>query len=412
VEHEPNVERSPPLRSPGVSLPSGPSATVESILAKLAVLVGFPTVSGTPNVALLEWLAEQLIGLGAAAEILPGRVDGCGNLVARFGPDAPGGIVLSGHTDVVPAGDGWSSDPWTATVVGDVVRGRGTADMKGFFAALIDALGRFDPTALERPVHIVASYDEEVGCRGVRDVLDTLSTRVDTPSLVIVGEPTMMLPRRASPGKRVYRVVVRCAEAHSSRAAELPGAITEAARLVLAIERLNGSTAADPSGVRPFTLNVGTVDGGRQVNVVADCCAVEFEIRTHASGDPDEVLAPLWVEVDDIRQRVRDVGGDVEVTELVAYPSLATSADDPALGVIERLADGGGAGVVGFGTEGGLLAETLDAPVVICGPGDIANAHCADEFVAISQLVRCADLITAVVDGQCGAGAAHAMIGR
>jgi acetylornithine deacetylase len=362
------------------------------MLDDLRALVAFPTVSGTSNLALLDWLGAELVGRGAHVTVHPGSVPERANLVARFGPDVPGGLVLSGHTDVVPPGEGWSNDPWTATVVGDRVVGRGTADMKGFFAATLAAFDRHDPASWTRPVHIVASYDEEVGCRGVRDVLATLASEVHDPRLVVVGEPTSLLPRIANPGKRVYRVTVTSIEAHSSRAADVPSAITGVARITLALDAIN---RARPEGC---SVNVGTIAGGRLVNVIADRAELDFEVRHQAGVDPDDMLASVRAEIELVRAELGAVGGEVEVTETVSYPPLATPADNDAVALVERLADRGRAGSISFGTEGGLLADALGATVVICGPGDIANAHCPDEFVTLDQLERCADLVSALFE--------------
>lgn len=373
------------------------------VTSLLAELVAMPTVSERDNGELLEWLRTHLGDLGARVHVHPGA-HGRANLIATLGPSGPGGLVLAGHTDVVPAGEGWMTDPWTLTADGDRLFGRGTADMKGFFAAVVVALARVERDNLIAPVHVLASYDEEIGCRGVRDILPTLHDRSEfAPALVVVGEPTMMRPRHAHLGKQTLRVEVTAAAAHSSRAGTVPSAITHAGRLVGVLDEILQRRPPVADGDSPpYTVNCGTISGGSQVNVIAERCTLVLEVRHDTNHTPEELLAPLWRAIEDGRCDLAGIaGGGIEVTELARYPALSTDSSAPAFRIAERLADAGPSTAIGFGSEGGLYAEALEAPVMICGPGDIDHAHRPDEYVTVDQLRRCVAFTETLVTKLC-----------
>jgi acetylornithine deacetylase len=371
----------------------------------LRQLVAFPTVSRTSNLALQHWLAEQLESCGARARVVPGEGDGRANLVASVGPATAGGLLLSGHTDVVPPGEGWHTDPWQMVEQDGHVFGRGTADMKGFLAVVLVVLGEIDPGRLRAPVHVLASYDEEVGCQGVRDVLPDLGDdRTVRPDLVVIGEPTMMRPRHSHLGKQMYRVTVRAAEAHSSRAATAPSAIAGAAELVQVLSSVQAGCPPPLAGGAPaFTVNCGTIRGGTAANVIAAECEMVFEVRHDIDHDPVEVLSRFFAAADALHQRLAAVGGGVERHLITSYPAMSTDTSIPAFAQAVRLADTGASSALDFGTEGGLLAAAIDAPVMICGPGDIADAHRPDESVAVEQLERCAHLVRQLIAHFCAA---------
>ena len=232
------------------------------------------------------------------------------------------------------------------------------------------------------------SFDEEIGCIGVRDALAVIARSDDVrPDLVIIGEPTMMRPRHSHMGKLAYEIECTAQAAHSSLSHSRPSAIAAAARLINVIDDLQ--QRFHPSGEPEVTFNCGTIAGGSALNVIAPRCTFTFEVRHTVDHDPDEVLHPLWHAVDGERAQLAATGGSIGVTEITRYPALRTAADDAWLQVVERIADAGPATSIGFGTEGGLFAEALDASVVICGPGDIAVAHRPDEYVSVDQLLRC-----------------------
>ena len=365
----------------------------------LSELVAFPTESTTPNVGLIRWVADHVESNGGRATVLTGS-EGRANLLASFGPAATGGLMLSGHTDVVPAGTGWATDPFSMTKVGDALYGRGTADMKGFIAAVIRMIERFRGVDLARPLHLALSFDEEIGCIGVRDALEVIAgSDVVRPDVVVIGEPTMMRPRHSHMGKLAYEIVCRAVAAHSSLSHTTPSAISAAARLIHTLDDLQ--RVHSPTGEPNVTFNCGAIDGGGALNVIAQRCAFTFETRFTVDHDPDAVLSAFWDAVDVERAVLTAVGGSVDVTEIIRYPALRTSSDDPWLGLIERIADAGPATSIGFGTEGGLFAAAIDAAVVICGPGDIAVAHRPDEYVTVDQLLRCERFLCSLVQQIC-----------
>ena len=362
-------------------------------------LVAFATESRTPNLELIQWVAEHLESNGARVAVLEAG-EGRANLLASYGPVDSGGLMLSGHSDVVPAGVGWSTDPYVVTQIGDSLHGRGTADMKGFIAAVIRMTERFRGTRLRRPLHVALSFDEEIGCVGVRQALAVIVERNDLrPDIVVIGEPTMMRPSHSHMGKLAYEVVCCTAAAHSSLSHTKPSAITSAVRLIGVLDELQRSYR--PATEPEVTFNCGTISGGVGVNVIADRCAFAFEVRHTVDHDADTVLQPFMLAIEREQAGLADSGGSVDVTEVVRYPALRTPSSDPWLRVVERIADAGPAGSIGYGTEGGLFAEALEVPVVICGPGDIAVAHRPDEYVTVDQLLRCERFLSALVQQLC-----------
>lgn len=355
-------------------------------LGFLSTLVGFPTESRTPNIGLIDWVADRLGNAGARVRLDHGPA-GRANLFASFGPDVPGGLLLSGHTDVVPAGSGWSTDPYLMSIDGDRVAGRGTADMKGFLAVVLAGLaGRHG--SFSRPLHLALSYDEEVGCQGVRSLLAQLAAEPDVrPDLVLIGEPTQMRPRHSHLGKLAYDVTFHGEAGHSSRSHTLPSAITHAASFIATLDRIQAAHRPDGGHEPSVTINCGTIHGGTGLNVIADRCVLDFEVRHDVSHDPDRLIG--------------DILTGLDAVEKVRYPALATDATHAMVRLAERLADAGLASPIGFGTEGGLFAAALGAPVVICGPGDIADAHRADEYVTIAQLDSCRRFLAALIRECC-----------
>ncbi len=380
---------------------------MDSTAATLARLVAFPTESRTPNVELIDWVADRLAAFGGRITQVPGvGTHGRVNLLASFGPPVAGGLLLSGHSDVVPAGTGWATDPWTAIERDGSIRGRGTADMKGFIASVLTATERRAGESWVAPLHIALSFDEEVGCVGVRHLLDRLGESAAVrPALVVVGEPTMMRPRHRHLGKVGYEVEFHGTAGHSSLSYRLPSAISAAARVVAVLDEVGRRAADAADGSEPeLTVNNGTIEGGSSLNVIAEYCRLTFELRHTAEFDPDLALAPVRGALDAEHAVLGVVGRGVEATEIVRYPGLATDADHPLVKLVERVADTGSCIPLGFGTEGGLFAAALNAPVVICGPGDIAVAHRPDEYVGLEQLARCDRFLAMLIDQVCLSG--------
>ncbi len=364
----------------------------------LADLVAHATESRSSNLELIDQYAQRATSAGAAVDVVPGET-GRANLHLRFGPDAPGGILLSGHTDVVPAGTGWATDPYELAEVDGRLVARGTSDMKGFLAAALVLLEATDVDALRAPVHLGLSYDEEIGCVGVRGLLDVLASGSSgagtcAPDMVVVGEPTGMRLANAHAGKVAHRVEMVAVSGHSSRAGTEPTAVHEAAALVTLIHGLNDAE-------RGISANVGSIRGGVAVNVLAPSCMLEFEVRHGAHINPDEVLADVLAAVAAADRRLAAVGGHATSEAFIGYPGLDT---DPSLAPVATMVDlvgCGEPGPVAFGTEAGLYADRLGVPSVIVGPGDIADAHRPDEYVARDQLERCGDVLRRTIRQFC-----------
>ena len=381
---------------PAAAVPDDAGSELAELLGEL---VSFPTESTTPNLELIRWFADHVESNGGRVAVLDGAV-GRANLLASFGPEIAGGVMLSGHTDVVPAGTGWATDPYSITAMGDSLHGRGTADMKGFIAAVVRTIMQFRGVVLRRPLHIALSYDEEIGCVGVRKALEVIAERDDVaPEVVVIGEPTMMRPRHSHMGKLAYQVVCNATAAHSSLSHSKPSAITIAVRMLNALDDLQRQYR--PLGDPEVTFNCGSISGGSALNVIAERCTFTFETRHTVDRDPDMVLQPFMRDVDHERASLADHRGSIDVIEVTRYPALRTASDDPWLRIIERIADAGAATSIGYGTEGGLFAAALDTSVVICGPGDIAVAHRPDEYVTIDQLLRCERFLCSLVQQVC-----------
>ena len=373
---------------------------VPSTVELLRSLVAFATESRTPNRDLLTFAVEHTEPEGGRAQWIEGP-EGRANLLISFGPAQPGGLLLAAHTDVVPAGSGWATPPYELASIEDRLHGRGTADMKGFLAATLHVLAGLD--GWTSPLHLALSFDEEVGCAGMPSMLQHLSAATHVrPDLVVVGEPTMMIPRHRHLGKLAYELTLQGTAGHSSRSPEVPSTITSAARIALALDNLQSSyQSADPMAPHEITVNVGTIAGGTALNVIAERCTLSFELRHAPERNPDHALSPVIEVIEHERHVLADIGGGIDMTEVTRYPGLATATDHPLTKVVERIADAGPCQPIGYGTEGGLYAGSLGVPVVICGPGDIAVAHRPDEYVSLEQLDRCERFVRTLIEQIC-----------
>ncbi len=357
-------------------------------------LIAFDTVSSDPNRALIDWVAEYLHGHGVAPLVLPSPEGDKANLFATIGPDGPGGVVLSGHTDVVPvAGQDWHSDPFVLTERDGRLYGRGTADMKGFLAIALAMVPEFLARPLARPIHLALTHDEETGCIGIRHLLRHIQETLPHPGLVIVGEPTSMKPANSHKSLRAFRTVVTGREAHSSAPELGVSAISAAAEIVGFIDRLAADArghAAPASGFAPphATFNVGIIEGGTALNIVPRQCRLVWDYRALPGEDTDAVIARFrgYVEDDLLpRMRARHPAAAIETEELATVPAMVPDPDGPAETLVRQLTGANASGVVAFATEAGLF-QRAGLSVVICGPGDIAQAHRPDEFITLEQM--------------------------
>jgi acetylornithine deacetylase len=394
VGGRPSVRRSPGcaglrrVATVGVVRDDGLATEVVELLGRM---VACATESRTSNEALLDIVAGHL-GQARVRYVSTAGDEGRANLIASIGPDVAGGLLLAGHTDVVPAGAGWATNPYRLDERAGRFYGRGTADMKGFLAVALHVLGQIDPATLTRPIHLLASYDEEIGCRGIRHALPAAAGL--EPALVIVGEPTMLRPALRHAGKVSFDVVVRTRSAHSSKARTERSAITVAAAII-------GNLADVQRANDGVTVNLGSITGGSLVNVIADRCEFSFELRHAADIEPDALLVPVFAVVQAHRLDIAAIEGRIEMREVSRYPGLATDSSHPLARLVERIADAGSPMSVDFGTEGGLIAAATAAPVVICGPGDISVAHRPDEYVSADQLRACQRFLTHLTDHIC-----------
>ncbi len=363
----------------------------------LAWLVGFPTVSRDSNLALIEFVRDYLETLGVACELDYNADSSKANLYARLGPDCAGGVVLSGHTDVVPVdGQNWTVPAFELTEQSGRLYGRGTADMKGFIACVLAAVPELLKVPLRVPVYLAFSYDEEVGCLGVRTLLEKIRQRPNPPAVCIIGEPTELKPVLGHKGKLAMRCQIHGAACHSAYAPQGVNAIEYAARMINRLgeigQRLSAVERHDPRFDPPFsTVQTGLIQGGRALNIVPAECQFDFEVRALPSDDPQQVADELreYAEhelLPDMRRR--SAASAIELTPLSAYPGLATDPNSAAADLLALIAGSREFGTVAFGTEGGLF-EQAGIPTVICGPGSMDQGHKPDEFVTQQQLDAC-----------------------
>ena len=358
----------------------------------LADLVAFPTIAGESNEELVAWVATRLADAGADVRVLPGTRPDARNLHAVIGPSDVPGVLLAAHSDVVAVeGQAWTSDPFALREHGGRLYGRGTADMKGFLAAVLAVAPELEGRPLRRPLHIALSSDEELGCRGVGPLLEELRALAAPPAWCVVGEPTRMCVVERHKGKVALAVEVHGRACHSSRAPDGVNAVEHAARLIVALRDLQASLRDEHPDARfaaAFaTLSVGPISGGVSVNIVPDRCRFECELRFMPGQDPAPVIdriEALAAQLEDELRRTSDEAR-VDVARTAHYPALRDAPGDVP-GRVAALAGTGAGGSADFGTEGGLYQEALAVPVVVCGPGDMAQAHRPDEYLEIAQL--------------------------
>ena len=377
--------------------------TIEKTTEILDALIGFDTVSRNSNLPVIGWIEAYLTGLGVAHERIPDATGAKANLWATVGASDAPGYILSGHTDVVPVdGQSWSSDPFRMTARDGKLYGRGTCDMKGFVACCLAAVPAM--TALKRPIHLAFSYDEEVGCLGVRDIIARLEREPVKPTGCFVGEPTGMGVIVGHKGKRSFHVSVRGRTCHSSLAPEGVNAVEYAARVIAKIreiaDRLAEKGARDPLYDVPFTTgHTGWVHGGTALNIVPDECSFAYEFRSIAADDPDALAAEVeayakTVLEPEMKKVAPEAGFTFELTS--GFPGLDTPPSSDLIGLAKTLSGHGDHAKVAFGTEAGRFSSA-GIPSVVIGPGFIDQAHKADEFIAVSELAACGAFIEGLI---------------
>lgn len=377
--------------------------------ALLEKLVAFDTTSRESNLALIDFVWRYLSDLGVNCELIHNEERSKANLYARLGPNGNGGVMLSGHSDVVPVdGQRWSVPPFALTERDGKLYGRGTADMKGFIACMLAAVPHFLAQPLMQPLHLAISYDEEVGCLGVRTLLDALAQRPERPDICLIGEPTELQPVLGHKGKLGMRCEVHGAACHSAYAPEGVNAIEYAAKLIHRLtvmgEKLAAPERQDARFDPPFTtVQTGVIQGGRALNIVPAECAFDFEVRTLPHDDAQHVADELAEYAQrELLPQMHAVNRETSIrfTPISGYPGLYTQAESPAARLLAYLTDSEAFSTVAFGTEGGLFHQA-GIPSVICGPGSMSQGHKPDEFIRLDQLDACDAMLRRLAAWMC-----------
>ena len=363
----------------------------------LARLIAFDTVSRNSNMALMDYVRGLLAEVGVEARLIPNADGTKANLLATIGPGDAGGVMLSGHTDVVPVdGQNWTRPAFELTSDQGRYYGRGTTDMKGFVACALAAGLKAAKRELTSPLHLAFSYDEEIGCQGVRSMIDLLRDAPLRPAMCIVGEPTSLAVATGHKGKVALKARCTGREGHSALAPMALNALHLGCDLIQALrdvqDELRENGAQDGEYDVPYTtVHAAKIEGGVALNIVPNLCEVDFEIRNVADDNPENILADIRNRAGKIISAVKDHAPEADITFEVnfSYPGLNTSRTADVVHFVQSLTGVNSTNKVAFGTEGGLFSQELDIPTVVCGPGSMMQGHKPDEFVEISQIERC-----------------------
>ena len=378
---------------------------------RLSRLIAFDTTSRHSNLALIHDCADYLESLGLKPWLAHNGGQTKANLFATIpaaNGSTEGGLILSGHTDVVPTdGQAWQSDPYRADIREGRLYGRGSADMKGFIAAVLAAAPAMVQAGLKRPLHIALSYDEEIGCLGAPVMIAELQKRGLTPEHCIVGEPTSMRMVVAHKGIHTFRCAVHGKAAHSSLTPQGVNAIEYAAKLIVFINELAGRLKArydtDPDYDVPFsTLSVNTIAGGIAGNIVPQLCEFEFDYRNLPHRSPADITAPIEAHIREVLQpqmQAVDAACRIDMRHGENVPAMPEAEAALLHDLITQLVEDSSRLKVAYATEGGQFQQA-GIHTVICGPGSITQAHKADEFVELTQLARCDDFLSKLITAQ------------
>ena len=383
-------------------MPPGSPAT-----AMLERLIAFDTTSRNSNLDLIAFAQDLLEKAGAVTRLTYDADKRKANLFATLGPVCDGGYVLSGHSDVVPVdGQEWSSSPFAAAIRDGRLYGRGAADMKGFIATALSLAPEFGALDLKRPLHFALSFDEEVGCVGVRGLLEDLKTAGIRPALALIGEPTEMRVVAAHKAGAVIETRARGREGHSSAPALGANAVMMAGEFVASLAALGNELMSDSDEhfEPPYTtIQANMISGGTAVNVLAREAKVTWEYRALPDRDASAIVERAKASAAAILPRYRQGApeADFETRIKAAYPGLVRDIHSPAVRLASALSGSNDIHAVSYGTEAGLF-QAAGIPAVVCGPGSIAQAHKADEFVALDQLAACAAFLRRVAERACG----------
>jgi acetylornithine deacetylase len=383
-----------------------PSAAARAMIERL---IEFKTVSRDSNLGLIEWVRDYLLGQGATTRLTHDATGKKANLFATLGDSSKPGLILSGHSDVVPVdGQNWDTDPFMITERDGKLFARGSADMKGFIGIALAQAPKFvaalNSNRLDAPLHYALSYDEEVGCLGVRGLIRDLEENGIRPAGCVVGEPTSMQPIIAHKGTHRFRCAVHGREAHSSYVTHGVNAIEYAARLIVYIrqiaDRLAQIEKRDYGFTVPYsTLSTGLIRGGIAANVVPKDCEFHFDMRTLPQASPDALYQEIRTYAEALAREMQavDPQSGIDLVWASQTVGLAASETDAIVRWAMQLSNNSSVGKVSYGTEAGLF-QKMGVPTVICGPGDIAEAHRPNEFVALDQLAQCETFMNRILE--------------
>jgi acetylornithine deacetylase len=375
--------------------------TLSRTIEVMRDLIAFPTVSSESNQAMMAYAANLLEDCGAQVDLIQSPCGTKANLFATLGPVVDGGILLSGHSDVVPVTDqNWSTDPFEMVEQDGRLYGRGSCDMKGFIAATLAMAPHFAKQVKTRPLHFAYTYDEEIGCFGAQHLAQTLKARELTPRVAIIGEPTSMRIIEGHKGCYEYSTHFHGLEGHGSAPDLGVNAVEIAVRYVNELldlkQKLQGMAPDNCPFEPPWTtVNVGAMNGGVAHNVIASKAQVDWEMRPVQTSDADFVKAALadFCEADLLpRMRATYPDAKIELETIGEVAGLVPTLKNEAKQIVAKLTGANGADLVAFGTEAGIF-QALGTDVVVCGPGSIEQAHKADEFLSIDQLSQCLTML-------------------
>lgn len=370
-------------------------------------LIAFPTVSRNSNLDLIHYVRDYLAEFGVTAQIVPNADHSKANLYATVGPEVEGGVVLSGHTDVVPVdGQPWDSDPFTVREAGSKLHGRGTCDMKGFIAVALALVPSMKASGLKRPIHFALSYDEEIGCLGAPDMIKRMAQELPPSRAVIVGEPTSMKVVNAHKGMYGMETVVTGYEAHSSQTHRGVSAVMNAARLISFIDEMAKDAAANrrtEAGFEPpyTSIHVGTVHGGTAMNIISRECRFQWDLRNTPEDDPQDYFDRFEAKCEELRAEMRAVNEQADIVTTYGHnaPGLRPEPGGSAEELLRVLTGLNDTEVVAYCTEAGQF-QGEGFSTIICGPGSIDQAHQPNEFIELAQLAECEKVLGRLIDYQ------------
>jgi len=372
----------------------------------LGTLVSFNTVSVLSNKALINFIAEYLNGFGVESNIAWNEEGTKADLVASIGPMIKGGIILSGHTDVVPVdGQEWSSDPFKMFEKDGRFFGRGTCDMKGFIAAVLSLVPKFQSSDLKVPIHLAFSYDEELGCLGAPSLIARICKNIPAPQAAIIGEPTGMKLVNAHKGVAIFETIVKGCSRHSSQVHMGVNANSYAAECIRRLDEIGAEfkskgTIDDRFQPAYSTISVNMIEGGSALNIIAEECKITWDCRSIAGDDMAMALKNIKTYCKEILEpEMRRIASESNIHTItkVSAPPLVARQGNPAEALVRSLTGQNQANAVAFAAEAGLYQEA-GIPSVVCGPGNIDQAHRPNEYIDLSQLKECESFLIKLVN--------------